>query len=133
MTGSMNELHPTPNAEVLAGMEMQPGHYDVISIGAAYSREDPVATEHARAQIVFGIGRAMSRDEINALILDAIADLHAFLEEKDRVRMVYQPGAGPGPYPADTAMPAAGPHPFGADTEPHHPDSDCPDTGEKTL
>lgn len=104
MTRSLNDLHPTPNAEVVADMEMRPEHYDVVSIGSAWSRPDVDDVEHARARVVVAFGKGVSRDELNGLVLEAIAGLHAFLDTKHTIRLDYQPGTGDGPVPPDTAL-----------------------------
>lgn len=106
MTRSLNGLHPTPNAEALAGMEMQPDQYDVLSLGSNYSRPSAEECHHARARVVFAFGKGVTRDELNALAMEAVADLHAFLETKHVVRLDYQPGTGDGPVPPDAALDA---------------------------
>lgn len=104
MTGHLNELHPTPNAEVLAAMEMQPEHYEVISLGSGFGRTTAEDAAHARARIVIGVGRTVSRDELSVLAVEAIAALSAFLDAKHTLRLDYQPGAGDGTHPPDTAI-----------------------------
>lgn len=103
MSGHINDLHPAPNAEVLAEMEMQPEHYDVVARVRAVPRADPDEVPHARAAVVVAFGKTLSHDEINAVMFDTIATLHAFLEGPG-LRLDYQPGHGDGPTPPDTAV-----------------------------
>lgn len=127
MTRNLNELHPAPNSEIVADMEMQPEQYTVISLGSAYGRETLEDAAHARARIVMAFGHSCTRDELNALAIDAIAALHAFLDNKHQLRLDYVPGTGDGPTPADTALeefadatPPQQPHQlFALDTEGH--------------
>ncbi len=104
MTRSLNDLHPTPNAEAVADMEMQPDQYDVLTLGSNYSRDDIEQVAHARARVVFAFGKGVTRDELNALVVEAIADLHAFLDTKHTIRLDYIPGTGDGPVPPDAAI-----------------------------
>lgn len=100
----INELDPAPNTRALAEMEMQPEHYEVISLGSGFGRDTAEDATHARAHIVIGIGRTVSREEMATLALQAIATLSAYLD-RDTLRLDYRPGPGNGDTPPDTAIP----------------------------
>lgn len=104
MTGSLNALHPAPNSETVAAMEMQPDVYDVLSLGSHYPRDDADDAPHARAHVVFAFGKGCTKAELHALLFDALADLHALLETKHTLRLEYVPGDGDGPVPPDAAL-----------------------------
>lgn len=77
MTARLNDLHPTlhptPVAEMLANLEMQPDRYIVLSLGSNFSRpllEDAV---HARVRGVFAFGNHVSPDEIRKVLVDLVA------------------------------------------------------------
>ena len=106
MTGSFNDLHPTPNSETVAAMEMQPEAYDVISLGSHYPRDTAEDAPHARAHVVFAFGKGCTEAELYALAIEAVADLHAYLT-RHPLRLDYVPGDGDGPIPPDAALPAA--------------------------
>lgn len=100
----LNELDPAPNTRVLAEMEMQPEHYDVISLRAGYARDTAEDATHARAHIAIGIGKTVSREEMASLALEAIAALSAYLDRENVLRLDYRPGPGDGTTPPDTAI-----------------------------
>lgn len=101
----LTDLHPAPNAESIADMEVQPEDYTVISLGSNFGRDEAEACKTARARVVIAFGRNVSKDEITGLALDAIASLHAFLMDRHHVRLDYVPGAGDGVTPPDIAVP----------------------------
>lgn len=105
----LTDLHPAPNAEAVADMEVQPENYTVISLGSNFSRDIPEDCAHARARVVIAFGQKVTKDEITALALDAIASLHAFLHDRGH-RLDYIPGGGAGSTPPDIAMPEEGDH-----------------------
>lgn len=111
MSGHLHDLHPAPNSELVAEMEMQPDHYNVIAHLQCHTRPDPEQARHARATIVVAFGKDLSVDEVNTILFDTIAALHAYLEEKHTLRLDYRPGEGEGPTPPDTAMPPPPMHP----------------------
>lgn len=102
MTGSINELHPTPAAEALAEMEMQPDRYELLSLSSNYSRGSVEEAKHARARVHIAFGKGVTREELLSLVLEAMAELHGSLHTS--LHLEYVPGTGEGPTPPDAAI-----------------------------
>jgi hypothetical protein len=104
MSKHLSDLHPTPNAEVLADKEIQPVHYEVISTAAHFPRTVAADTEHAQAHASIAFGRGLAREEVEQVLNELVAEVRTWFTDHGAVHLAYVPGTGDGSTPPDKAL-----------------------------